>query len=102
LLRIANAIEREEPITLLFSSIIDTTRKRMARESLCPDIEYSISETGKNRSRVEIVFAFSAPRRNTLYTIRTVIISQARKKAFRNLGSPSITKGTVAYNDNGG
>jgi DNA integrity scanning protein DisA with diadenylate cyclase activity len=100
--RIDKAIKTDETATLLSSNAIEAISKSIVSESLCPDMEYSTSETGNRRRSIEILFAFSAPRRKTLYTMKTISMSHKEKRAFRNLRSPINTNGTVTYNDRGG
>lgn len=64
--RIERAIKKEEPIAFLPISAKEAINKSNVKESLCPDIEYSTSDTGNKRSSMEIVFAFSLPRRKML------------------------------------
>jgi translation initiation factor 1 (eIF-1/SUI1) len=100
--RTDEAIRVEDAITFLSKSTSETINKSSVSESLCPDMEYSTSETGNRRSSIKILLAFSAPRRKTLYTMKMISKSHKEKKAFRNLKSPISTNGTVAYNDRGG
>jgi hypothetical protein len=100
--RIDKAIRIEEPVTLLSNNASEAISRSMGSESLCPDTEYSINETGNRRRNMEIVFAFSLPLRRTLYKIRMINMSNNEKRVLRNLKSPSITNGTVMYNDKGG
>jgi hypothetical protein len=100
--RTDKAIKAEDTVTFLSSNTSETINKSSVSESLCPDMEYSTSETGNRRKSIEILFAFSEPRRKTLYTMKTISMSHKEKKAFRNLRSPIKTNGTVTYNDRGG
>jgi len=59
--RIENAIKIDEAATFLFSNAIEAISNSIVSESLCPDMEYSTSETGNNKSSIEILFAFSVP-----------------------------------------
>jgi hypothetical protein len=64
--RTEKAIKIEDTVTLFSSNTTETTKKSSASESLCPDMEYSTSDTGNSRRSIKILLAFSAPRRKTL------------------------------------
>jgi hypothetical protein len=99
--KILEQIERlrkiEESAGRLPKKIMEISNNSKVKESLCPEIEYSNNEAGKNKRANERILTLSKGNFdfNRLYIRNIINKSHATKKSFISLRSPAIKNGTI-------
>jgi len=100
--KILEQIERhrkiEESAGLLSKKIMEVINNSKVNESLCPENEYSNSDTGKNKRINERSLTLSRGSFrdfSILYIMKIMAKSHITKKSFKSLTLPAIKNGTI-------